>query len=95
MKLLLNGGADVSAKGGDYGNALQAASSRGHEQTVRLLLEKGADVNAQGGDDGNALQVASYEGHEKTVKLLLEKGADVNTTATHSTRLHIEATKQL
>jgi ankyrin repeat protein len=32
-----------------YGNALQAASSGGHEAIVKLLLEKGADVNAQGG----------------------------------------------
>jgi ankyrin repeat protein len=57
----------------DYGNALQAASSGGHEAIVKLLLEKGADVNAQGGDYGNALQAASSEGHEAIVKLLLEK----------------------
>jgi ankyrin repeat protein len=32
VKLLLDKGADVSAQGGYYGNALQAASSDGHEQ---------------------------------------------------------------
>jgi ankyrin repeat protein len=69
---------DVNAQGGQYGNALQAASSGGHEVIVKLLLEKGADVNAQGGEYGNALQAASSGGHEVIVKLLLEKGADVN-----------------
>ncbi|KAM7182918.1 Ankyrin repeat-containing domain protein [Rhypophila sp. PSN 637] len=78
-------GADVNAQGGKYGNALQAASERGHEAIVRLLLEKGADVNEKGADVnaqgsfyGNALQAASKRGHEVIVRLLLEKGADVN-----------------
>jgi ankyrin repeat protein len=75
---LLDKGADVNAQGGLYGNALQAASSRGHETVVRLLLDKGADVNVQGGHFGNALQAASERGHEAVVRLLLDKGADVN-----------------
>ena len=49
VELLLSKGADVNAQGGDYGNALQAASDGGHEKVVELLLSKGADVNAQGG----------------------------------------------
>jgi hypothetical protein len=49
----------VNAQGGEYGNALQAASyARDHEAIVKLLLDK-ADVNAQGGEYGNALQAAS------------------------------------
>ena len=65
-------------QGGDYGNALYAASARGHEQIVKLLLDKDADVNAQGGHYGNALQTASEGGHEQVVKLLLDKGAHPN-----------------
>jgi hypothetical protein len=75
---LLQTGADINAKGGFFGNALQAASWHGHEAVVRLLLEKGANVNAEGGCYGNALQAASWCGREAVVRLLLEKGANVN-----------------
>ncbi|KAI1676258.1 Ankyrin repeat domain protein [Pyrenophora tritici-repentis] len=77
-RLLLDAGADVNAQGGEYGNALQAASSGGHEQVVKMLLNQGADVNAQGWLDGNALYAASDRGHEQVVKMLLDAGADVN-----------------
>jgi ankyrin repeat protein len=46
VRLLVDKGADVNVQGGRTGNALQAASERGHEAVVRLLLDKGADVNA-------------------------------------------------
>jgi ankyrin repeat domain-containing protein 50 len=70
---------DVNVQGGIYGNALQAASVRGHETIVELLLNNGADINAQGGVYGNALQAASVRGHETIVELLLNNGADINT----------------
>ncbi|KAJ7233286.1 ankyrin repeat-containing domain protein [Mycena haematopus] len=75
---LLESGADVNTQGGEYGNALQAASYGKHIEIVCLLLESGADVNAQGGYFGNALQAASRWGHIKIVCLLLESGANVN-----------------
>jgi len=62
MRLLLDKGADVNAKGEKYGSALQAASYCGHEVMMRLLLEKGANVNAKGGKYGSALQAASDGG---------------------------------
>ena len=77
VELLVEKGADVNAQGGDYGNALQAASYRGHEAIVRLLVDNGADVNAQGGNYDNALYAASSRGHEQIVRLLVDKGADV------------------
>jgi hypothetical protein len=44
--MLLDKDADVNAQGGEYGNALQAASAGGHEQVVKTLLDKDANVNA-------------------------------------------------
>jgi ankyrin repeat protein len=57
VKLLLDKGADINAQGGNYRDALQAASSGGHEQIAQLLLDKGAGVNAPDGEYnyGNAL----------------------------------------
>jgi ankyrin repeat protein len=77
-KLLLDRGDDVNAQGGQYGNALQAASVGGHEQVVKMLLINGANVNAQSEYHGNALQAASLGGHEQIVKMLLDRGAKVN-----------------
>lgn len=76
-KLLVLKGADIDADVGFYGNALQAASWKGHTDIVQFLSER-ADVNAQGGFYGNALQAASSRGHLKIVELLLEKGAKIN-----------------
>jgi ankyrin repeat protein len=78
-KWLLDGGADVNAEGGWYGNALQAAAYECHGlEVVKSLLEKGADINFQGGYYGNALQAASHHGHQEVVELLLENGAEIN-----------------
>ncbi|KAH7016244.1 ankyrin repeat-containing domain protein [Microdochium trichocladiopsis] len=78
VQMLLDKGADIDAESGPYGNALQAASSRGHREVVQLLLDKGANINAQGGYYRNALQAASFRGHREVVQLLLDKGADIN-----------------
>ena len=48
---LLDGNADVNARGGEYGSMLQAASARSHEAVVWLLLEWDVDVNAQGAEE--------------------------------------------
>jgi hypothetical protein len=55
VQRLLELGAEVNAQGGEYGNALQAASYGEHLAIVKVLLESGAEVNAQGGYYGNAL----------------------------------------
>ncbi|ETS74464.1 hypothetical protein PFICI_14330 [Pestalotiopsis fici W106-1] len=77
-EFVLMQGADVNAKGGLYGNALQAAVSRGNEEVVKRLLKYGADVNAQGGSYGSALQAALYRGKEEITKLLFEGGTSVD-----------------
>jgi hypothetical protein len=63
VEILLDKGAEVNAEGGDFGNALQAASVAVHVKVVAMLLGKGVDVNAQGGKYGNALQAASSKHH--------------------------------
>jgi ankyrin repeat protein len=78
VKLLLDKGIDVNTHGGQFGNALQAASAGGHEQMVNLLLDKGADIHAQGGYFGNALMAAALKGHGHLLQLLLDKGANIN-----------------
>lgn len=40
--MLLAKGADVSATGGEYSNALQAALARDHEQVVKILVLAGS-----------------------------------------------------
>jgi ankyrin repeat protein len=69
--MLLDKGADVNVQGGEYGNALHAASSIGHKAMVKMLLDKGADVNAQGRKFGNALQAASYRRNVAVVNMLV------------------------
>ncbi|OAQ67814.1 nacht and ankyrin domain-containing protein [Pochonia chlamydosporia 170] len=75
---MLRKGVDVNARGGRYGNALQAASWGGHEKIVKMLLENGANIHAQGGQYCNALHAASIQGHDRIVEMLLDNGADVN-----------------
>ncbi|KAJ7875974.1 ankyrin repeat-containing domain protein [Mycena leptocephala] len=94
-RLLIEHGANVNVQGGDFGNALQAASYNGHINLVQLLIEQGAtlmhrlliehsaNVNAQGGHFGNALQAASLHGHINIVQLLIEQGADVHAQGGH------------
>jgi ankyrin repeat protein len=79
VNLLLDSGADINAKGGFTGNALNSAigSIPIDIDMVRLLLDRGAKVNATGGFCGTALAFAAYRGWlgEDVVRLLLERGA--------------------
>ncbi|KAH8803296.1 hypothetical protein F5884DRAFT_903864 [Xylogone sp. PMI_703] len=77
-KMLLENGANVNAKGGYYGNALQAAAYKGAVEMVMLLIKNGAHVSARGGRYATALLAATTQGHQNIVKILLEHGADVN-----------------
>lgn len=77
VQLLLDTGVDVNAEGGDYGNALQAASANGHLEIVRILLDRGANVNAKGGRYSHVLHAASYNGCDQVVQLLVDQGCDI------------------
>jgi ankyrin repeat protein len=81
VNILLEAGSDPRIPGGEFGNALQAASAMGFENMIPLLLTHGADINCQCGMYGTALQAAAAHGHEDIVSLLIEHGADVNAQA--------------
>ncbi|KAF3797085.1 hypothetical protein GCG54_00009054 [Colletotrichum gloeosporioides] len=78
---LLEMNADVSAAGGNFGSALQAASVSGDESgeaIASLLLSKGTEVNTQGVKYGTAVQGACAKGRIGVVRLLLAHGCDLN-----------------
>ena len=88
VKILVEHGADIDAKGRLGGNAMQAASYNGQAKIVAFLLRKGADVNSYGGEYGTALIAACCTfGEEEealeTAKVLITNGADVNYLGEH------------
>jgi ankyrin repeat protein len=78
VKLLLEHGADVNARGYDGQNALAlaAASHQEHTRILRLLLDNGA-YDMRSTSIPSALEEASRHGHSGAVELLLERSADV------------------
>ncbi|MGB6065389.1 MAG: ankyrin repeat domain-containing protein [Desulfomonilaceae bacterium] len=74
---LIDGGADVNAKGILGQTALFSAST---PKFVKLLLEKGADVNALDEDGSTPLMVAIREGRTELTGILTENGANINST---------------
>jgi hypothetical protein len=80
IKLLLDYGSDVNARGGQQSDNTAlglAIHSRCKLNCIKLLLQRGADVNARG-DGSTALQLAAFCRDTAKVILLLEHGADVN-----------------
>ncbi len=93
-KLLLEKGADPTAKTSYGENALHIASRNGHEQVVQLILlaEDKIDVNTKNSRGETELHVAAAGGHVKVVRLLLENGADIEAkTGRGCTALYLAA----
>jgi len=79
VRMLIDHGADVNARGKDRMTALMFAARHGHPQVIRQLLAKGADPNARGAGGETALIYAASNGCDaEALKLLVEAGADVN-----------------
>ena len=77
-QLLLDHGANVTAKSAGGRTALMRAAWKGGLANVKLLLQQGVDVNVQAGDNGTtALIEATLRGNIAIVEYLLQHGADV------------------
>ena len=79
MKLLLDRGANIEAKGNDGNTALMQAVIGGQTETVKLLLDSRANIEARN-DDGYTplLEAARYAFYDTaTAKILLDRGANV------------------
>jgi len=75
---LLEGGADVNARGEKGWTALMRAAVNGHVDVVKILIEKGADVNLQKDSGETAIMCVAFNGNEEITKILFNNGAKVN-----------------
>ncbi|MDT7807821.1 MAG: hypothetical protein QOJ70_1634 [Acidobacteriota bacterium] len=74
-RVLLDAGADASARRADGFTPLVLAVFFGHEQVARLLLERGADVSAQTNLGTTAARWATARGFEAMASMLREAEA--------------------
>jgi ankyrin repeat protein len=81
VQLLIQHGADVTARDDTHSTPLHLASSMGNAETVGLLIRHGADINVQNVNQSTPLHLAasSHLALENTiVRLLLRHGANVD-----------------
>lgn len=74
--LLLEKGADVSARSEQDVTPLMDAAEKNAVGAARLLLQKGADINAQDGAGMTPLVLAVRTGSYEVAEFLLKEGAD-------------------
>ena len=75
IRLLLEHGADINARGNHDLIALHCASELGRLEIVRVLLEHGANVEAEDREGKTAYQLALARGHHNITEVLSEYGA--------------------
>lgn len=78
VRMFLDAGADLHAKGPFKTTPLSLASRMNHTAVVRLLLERGARVNEPQDGGYTPLISAAFRNYPDTVGVLLGYGADVH-----------------
>ena len=81
VQVLIQHGADVTARDWNHSTPLHLASFKGSGKTVKLLLREKADVNAQDGKGSTPLHLAASSrlaSEGNVVHLLLSNGANVD-----------------
>ncbi|MCW8984690.1 MAG: ankyrin repeat domain-containing protein [Thermoanaerobaculales bacterium] len=78
VRNLIEGGADLDARGPMGYTALHWAGIRGHWRIFAELVAAGAPVNAVGSDGGTPLHWTCHHDNPDAVQLLLDAGADVS-----------------
>jgi ankyrin repeat protein len=90
IQVLLEHGADVTARDDTHSTPLHLAASNTSPEIVRLLIKHGADINTLDGNRKMPLYLALSEGSHEIARMLIELGADVTTrNDTHTTPLHL------
>lgn len=78
MIMLLNAGADPSAKIGERGNILGVAAAAGRFDLLNTLLAAGADPNGEMPDGEAVIVWATRHGHEAIIASILRSGPNPN-----------------
>ena len=73
VESLLRRGADVNARGGPFGTAMQAAARKKQHRIVEMLIKNGY----VGEESGPPLHHAAWSGHAEVVQYLVDQGADI------------------
>lgn len=77
LKILIQKGADIYAKGYAEYTVLELAALYGNLNIVKYLVENGVDINAKDTDAG-VLIAAVCDGSMDLVKYLIDNGAEIN-----------------
>jgi ankyrin repeat protein len=80
MRILLDCGAEIEARGGDdlhwNGTPLSIVAYKGYLSAVKFLLDRGADVNAADKDGDTVINAAIIHDKADVVEELLKRGAN-------------------
>ncbi len=78
VRILLERGADINARGPYGQTALMVASRAGYVDMVKTLLDWEANIHLKDERGYTALMHGAWNGHLEIVKALIDRGADVN-----------------